>query len=565
MALFNTLFVLLFWIKCIISQPLKIIKCMKHKPCTIICNEQYECTNSQINCPINNYCNITCNTYSCHSTIIHANHSSLFDIHIDTNITYQNLTIYLPLNSNINLHTHKFPISNITKDISQMNSFHLILYALNGLKNININTNIQNLIDNHPMSNTNSIIYCTHNYNHHCQFSTATWTCPNTAFPTAIPTISPTQSPTNDPTTQPTENPTYDPTNDPTNDPTAYPSKYPTTTPSEYPSINPTESPTNKPSVTPTKYPSSYPTIPTVNPTMFPTNNPTNISITEYVIFNANKSGKEEGNNLVVPMVVFLCLFIVSLGLCKVFLYTNYISVFDIEIDNTFYAYLVGLRYLCWYRKQQMENNIQILCSRMVFILYKHNKRISDWFHSYCHSFLFIFVSFITFGPYISIPLFNSNVFGISLYSMQISKYDINYTLGKKFFNILTQLLPLFLIRIIYIFWIQTWDIIILSSFIPIMFSFFISSYYLCNARSSKWFHNRYLSKHQLQCFFEVSGPHLSSIRHLGLTKHLQNKFIKLFKINKNQIEIFKPIHCLCQPNQFVNNDIMVVEHRTEE
>ena len=180
---------------------------------------------------------------------------------------------------------------------------------------------------------------------------------------------------------------------------------------------------------------------------------------------------------------------------------------------------------------------------RMIYILYKHNNNIYNWFHSsYFNSFLFIFLSFITFNCYITVPLFNSNLFGLSLFSMTISKYDINYILGKKSFNLCTHLLPLLLIRIIYLLLIQTFNILILSSFIPICLSFCITTWYLCHARSSRYYHNRYLSRNKLKCCFEVSSPSLSKMKHCGLTKHLQSRFTKLFNIDKNEIELFKPI-----------------------
>eukprot|EP01084_Bolivina_argentea_P007263 13648_1 len=139
MILFNSILVLVFSIKFTISKHSKTIECIKYKPCTIICNESDLCINSQINCPINKHCNITCNPYSCHSTIINANHSSSFTIHVNPNVIYNNLTIYLPFTSNI--HIHKLPISNTTKHISQQhtNQINQFQFIVNQDIQVNIN------------------------------------------------------------------------------------------------------------------------------------------------------------------------------------------------------------------------------------------------------------------------------------------------------------------------------------------------------------------------------------------------------------------------------------------
>ena len=253
---------------------------------------------------------------------------------------------------------------------------------------------------------------------------------------------------------------------------------------------------------------------------------------------------KREDNfrlNYIFIFIIYSWEYIADILFCCIMFVNHYKNGYSINDDlNNKYTILILISIGCLSFTYLIN---LIIGLRMIYILYKYNCNINYWFKSSCfNSSLFLFITFITFGITITVPLFNSNLFGLSIFDMQISKYDINYIFGKRAFNICTQLLPLLLIRIIYLLLIETFDIIILSSFIPIFLSLSITVWFLCHSPSSRYYDDRYLSRNKLKCSFEVSGPDLSSLRHLGLTKHLQNKLIQLFKIDNNEIELFKPI-----------------------
>lgn len=107
--------------------------------------------------------------------------------------------------------------------------------------------------------------------------------------------------------------------------------------------------------------------------------------------------------------------------------------------------------------------------------------------------------------------------------------------------NLFTQMLPLAFARILYLFWITTYDVIILSSFLPMMWSFCITAYHLLHD------HKMSVDK-QLECTFEVWGATPSSLgplRSRGLTQHFKQRLHEIFAVERGQIEVFKPIDLL--------------------
>ena len=170
-----------------------------------------------------------------------------------------------------------------------------------------------------------------------------------------------------------------------------------------------------------------------------------------------------------------------------------------------------------------------------------HYKRIAQWFHSHLHCITFTVLSIFSFGVIIPIPLLNSNLFGCSLFSMQMSTVDINHVPILKVPNLFTQMLPFAFGRIIYLWWTLQYDIIVLSSFIPVILSFIITAYHLLHDRNAP-------AAKQLECTFEVAGlgpdsmKFLDNLRGLGLTKHFGLRLHEIYQIEPDQIEVYKPL-----------------------
>ena len=121
---------------------------------------------------------------------------------------------------------------------------------------------------------------------------------------------------------------------------------------------------------------------------------------------------------------------------------------------------------------------------------------------------------------------------------MQISTEDVHHIPILKVPNLFTQMLPFAFARIIYLWWTLQYDIIILSSFFPMILSFMITAYHLI-------FDPKAPAAKQLECTFEVTGlaPHsLDHLKYLGLTYHFGLRLHEIYQVEPHQIEVYKPL-----------------------
>lgn len=148
----------------------KQIICDKNENCVISCNHDKNlCSNTIIQCPQNNQCNITCsNTNSCQKLIINAHSSSLLILNINPLIP-SNISIHFPHNK-INNNPHQLQINPLSINNSDPSSkLHLNIYTKHGWKDINISEqNTSHYINIH------GTIFCKYTgstYDANCDFS----------------------------------------------------------------------------------------------------------------------------------------------------------------------------------------------------------------------------------------------------------------------------------------------------------------------------------------------------------------------------------------------------------
>eukprot|EP01083_Nonionella_stella_P232689 820566_1 len=140
-----------------------IINCDQNtKHCILICDNNI-CTNTQITCPNDYICDITCNTFeSCYNTTINATHASYLNLNTKA-LSNSGLTIYVPKSKNINNNIPNVYINDnkIPKNNSHLKPLPLKLYTINGWKHINKWQQILTY---------NGQIYCTLPYTQSCNF-----------------------------------------------------------------------------------------------------------------------------------------------------------------------------------------------------------------------------------------------------------------------------------------------------------------------------------------------------------------------------------------------------------
>ena len=147
------------------------ITCSSESACFIYCKQPYSCHNSQILCPLNQHCVISCGgePNACYGATIQAGFSSFFeldDCSTGDHTTCQSMQIYFPPN----LDGEKRAILNTGNNLKQ----NLTFYAIFGWADIDI-SGFTGTINN----DINGTMHCSYGYEQECKFASDKWSCLN--------------------------------------------------------------------------------------------------------------------------------------------------------------------------------------------------------------------------------------------------------------------------------------------------------------------------------------------------------------------------------------------------
>ena len=180
-----------------------------------------------------------------------------------------------------------------------------------------------------------------------------------------------------------------------------------------------------------------------------------------------------------------------------------------------------------------------IVFVRFICILYINEDRIKYYFKEMCCNSIFFVILGIIFNGYIVVSLFNTNLYGLNRFSMDISIYNIYIFYSMKFINIFSSNVPMFFLRLFFLVEYKELNIIVLSSFIPLIISFIITIYNTCNKKTKKN-NNDYFA---IKFYYSIHSSLLNMKRHYNLSNSIKYILHDILRIKYlDDIEVFKPI-----------------------
>eukprot|EP01084_Bolivina_argentea_P109463 195666_1 len=401
-------------------------------------------------------------------------------------------------------------------------------------------------------------------------------TKPPTNMPTVTPSLNPTISPT---TNQPTTTPTVYPTNNPTNIPTIDP----TTDPTVDPTVDPTADPTVMPSILPTIEPT---TLPTTNPTKPPTIKPTNKPISEGQVIDSTMQTLEQTMNNAFTVEAsddtsITYMHMGTLGLAVILVLILIISYFYACYEkNDFYDKIAFIMFIsqlldtlydiifCLELKNAKFYSLMI--SSVIFIIFPiimsymqllnqiKNKwmkvgknELRQWLTRYV--FVLYFLSIIAGSSFTAIKLCQSNLFGLKIFDIPLTKGEIIEFQTKRVFSIiLFENVPQLSLQCIYLFISQTDNI---NNVVFITMGFSLISIIIAVTSSIQ---QKAIIKSQdrVEISFDVSNMDVNEIKYAqNCVNKLKQRISGKLGVDCDLFEIPKPT---LLPNNSLNVTIMI-------